>query len=292
VLDAVQGSEPGDLFLAPPPARSYKAEIAAHPGKLRIGMLTRASFGHIHPECLTATNLASKLLESFGHELDESYPESLFEEPVSMAAENRLLSVTPRSARCRYRGRMLHLVPHESVQSGRTRRVRKRTDDGGYEHHIFIESNAHRRHSDNTAYVLANPVNNSTLGTPTVPFTGTPGRTTWGYYGASTISVSAATNGVYFDECSWTGVIGGLYPACALGDGVQSPGCVAVDSRGNSTVYMIGAARPSPRCCSAGANRSFVVLPSGARRTRCPPRTETLRLCRIICIQPQGAPFN
>jgi len=32
VLDAVQGSEPGDLFLAPPPARSYKAEIGADPG--------------------------------------------------------------------------------------------------------------------------------------------------------------------------------------------------------------------------------------------------------------------
>lgn len=81
MLDAVQGSEPGDLFLAPPPARSYKAEIAADPGKLRIGMLTRASFGDIHPECLTATNAAAKLLESLGHEVEESYPESLFEEP-------------------------------------------------------------------------------------------------------------------------------------------------------------------------------------------------------------------
>jgi amidase len=80
MLDAVQGSEPGDLFLAPP-ARSYKAEIAADPGKLRIGMLTRASFGDIHPECLTATNAAAKLLESLGHEVEESYPESLFEEP-------------------------------------------------------------------------------------------------------------------------------------------------------------------------------------------------------------------
>jgi amidase len=81
MLDAVQGSEPGDLFLAPPPARNYKAEIAADPGKLRIGMLTRASFGDIHPECLTATIAAAKLLESLGHEVEESYPESLFEEP-------------------------------------------------------------------------------------------------------------------------------------------------------------------------------------------------------------------
>jgi amidase len=80
VLDAVQGSEPGDLFLAPPPARSYQAEIGADPGKLRIGMLTRTSFGDIHPECLTATHATARLLESLGHELDESYPESLFED--------------------------------------------------------------------------------------------------------------------------------------------------------------------------------------------------------------------
>jgi len=44
-------------------------------------MLTRASFGDIHPECLTATRATAKLLESLGHELEESYPESLFEEP-------------------------------------------------------------------------------------------------------------------------------------------------------------------------------------------------------------------
>src|ERR1700731_2413369 len=40
VLDAVQGSEPGDLFVALPPVRSYRAEVGADPGKLRIGMLT------------------------------------------------------------------------------------------------------------------------------------------------------------------------------------------------------------------------------------------------------------
>src|SRR5215472_236943 len=64
VLDAVRGSEPGDLFVALPPIRSYGAEIGADPGKLRIGMLTRASFGDIHPECLTGTLAAAKLLES------------------------------------------------------------------------------------------------------------------------------------------------------------------------------------------------------------------------------------
>jgi len=79
VLDAVQGSEPGDLFVAPPPARSYRTEVGADPGKLRIGMLTRASFGEIHPECVSATEGAAKLLESLGHEVEESYPEALFD---------------------------------------------------------------------------------------------------------------------------------------------------------------------------------------------------------------------
>jgi len=79
VLDAVQGSEPGDLFMALPPARSYQAEVGADPGKLRIGILTRASFGEIHPECFTATKTTAKLLESLGHEVEESYPEALLD---------------------------------------------------------------------------------------------------------------------------------------------------------------------------------------------------------------------
>jgi amidase len=79
VLDAVQGSEPGDLFVALAPARSYQAEVGADPGKLRIGMLTRASFGDIHPECLAATQAAAKLLESLGHEVEESFPEALLD---------------------------------------------------------------------------------------------------------------------------------------------------------------------------------------------------------------------
>jgi amidase len=79
VLDAVHGSEPGDLFVAPPPARSYRAEIGADPGKLRIGVLTRTTFGEIHRECRTATTGAAKLLESLGHAIEDSYPEALLD---------------------------------------------------------------------------------------------------------------------------------------------------------------------------------------------------------------------
>ena len=42
-------------------------------------MLTRASFGDIHPECRNAVEAAAGLLESLGHEVEESYPEALFD---------------------------------------------------------------------------------------------------------------------------------------------------------------------------------------------------------------------
>ncbi|HEY6417775.1 MAG TPA: amidase [Candidatus Binataceae bacterium] len=79
VLDAVHGADAGDLFLAPTPARSYTAELGADPGKLRIGMLTRTSSWEVHPECIRATTATAALLESFGHRIEEAYPEALFE---------------------------------------------------------------------------------------------------------------------------------------------------------------------------------------------------------------------
>jgi amidase len=79
VLDAVHGSEAGDLFVAQPPARCYRAEIGVDPGKLRVGVLTRTTFGEIHTECLTATTGAAKLLESLGHAIEDSYPEALLD---------------------------------------------------------------------------------------------------------------------------------------------------------------------------------------------------------------------
>src|SRR5262249_10594042 len=79
LLDAVQGSDPGDLFVALPPIKSYAAELGADPGKLRIGMLTRTAFGEIHSECRIATEAAAKQLESLGHEVVESYPEALLD---------------------------------------------------------------------------------------------------------------------------------------------------------------------------------------------------------------------
>lgn len=79
VLDAVHGSEPGDLYWIPPPARTYTAELGVDPGKLRIGILTRTRFGQVHQECVKATTATATLLESLGHRVEESFPEALFD---------------------------------------------------------------------------------------------------------------------------------------------------------------------------------------------------------------------
>src|SRR5690242_2036518 len=56
VLDAVAGAMPGDPYTAPPPARPFLKEVGADPGKLRIGVLTRAPGEQcaVHPECVAA----------------------------------------------------------------------------------------------------------------------------------------------------------------------------------------------------------------------------------------------
>jgi hypothetical protein len=44
---------------------------------------------------------------------------------------------------------------------------------------------------------------------------------------------------VYFEDVTWAGVVGGIYAACAVGDGPLSPGSVTVDEQRNYTAYLI-----------------------------------------------------
>ena len=110
VLDAVHGTEPGELYLAPPPARSYTAELGADPGRLRVGVLAP---DRIHPECLQATTATAKLLESFGHEVTESFPPPLFDphsghlSPPDMGAREQPLWRIGASQTLRNLGKML-----------------------------------------------------------------------------------------------------------------------------------------------------------------------------------------
>src|SRR5439155_1626929 len=63
VLDAVAGYLPGDPYTAPPPARPFRDEVGAAPGKLRVGLLVKAPAGQaeVHPECATAARETARL---------------------------------------------------------------------------------------------------------------------------------------------------------------------------------------------------------------------------------------
>src|SRR5919201_2256952 len=56
VLDAVAGYVPGDPYTAPPPARAFREEVGAPPGRLRVGLMRRAPGEQVavDPECATA----------------------------------------------------------------------------------------------------------------------------------------------------------------------------------------------------------------------------------------------
>jgi amidase len=84
VLDAIAGAMPGDPHAAPPPARPFLREVGAAPGKLRIGVLTRAPGEQfaVHPECVAAADNAGRLLESLGHRVEASHPTALDEAEV------------------------------------------------------------------------------------------------------------------------------------------------------------------------------------------------------------------
>jgi amidase len=72
VLDATAGSAPGDLHMAPLPARPWLQEVGADPGLLRVGMMLDLPNGApVDPECVRAATEAAALLEGLGHHVEE-----------------------------------------------------------------------------------------------------------------------------------------------------------------------------------------------------------------------------
>jgi amidase len=72
LLDATAGPDLGDPYPAPPPRRSFLAEVGADPGRLRIAWSARAADGvPVHPDCLAALRDAVELCADLGHELVE-----------------------------------------------------------------------------------------------------------------------------------------------------------------------------------------------------------------------------
>lgn len=84
LLDVVSGPMPGDPYTAPQPPRPFAGAVGDDPGRLRIGLLANAPRGgEIQPDCVEAVQNAARLLESLGHDMEESSPAAL-EDPSAV----------------------------------------------------------------------------------------------------------------------------------------------------------------------------------------------------------------
>ncbi|MEW2574405.1 amidase [Streptomyces sp. NPDC047070] len=73
LLDQIRGPEPGDPYFAQQPSRPYTQEVTRHPGRLRIGVLTRAWGGRrTTTPVADALSRTAGLLESLGHQVEEA----------------------------------------------------------------------------------------------------------------------------------------------------------------------------------------------------------------------------
>ena len=95
VLDAVAGWLPGDPYAAPGPARPYRDEIGADPGRLRIGLMT-TGVASVDPECAAGAEAAGRLLASLGHAVEVAHPEALHDPETMRAAVAVVTSWTAR----------------------------------------------------------------------------------------------------------------------------------------------------------------------------------------------------
>lgn len=73
VLDLICGPDPLCWYNAPAPERPYLEEVGADPGRLRVGVVTRAPFGlGLDPDCELAARRAGEALEGLGHGVEEA----------------------------------------------------------------------------------------------------------------------------------------------------------------------------------------------------------------------------
>src|SRR5690606_34780225 len=85
MLDATQGAEPGDPYMAPPPERPYLEEIKREPGKLRIAFSKKNANGALlHADCVKGVEEVAKRLAALGHEVVEDAPSLKSDEPASL----------------------------------------------------------------------------------------------------------------------------------------------------------------------------------------------------------------
>lgn len=75
VPNAVSGYEKGAFYTICNKECSFAEEVSKYPAKLRICFHMRPAYGRkVHPECIAAVEQTCKLLDSLGHEVEESAP--------------------------------------------------------------------------------------------------------------------------------------------------------------------------------------------------------------------------
>ena len=75
MLDAVSGPEAGSPYVTAVPARPFRDEVGADPGRLRIAVTDRPLLGdHMDDDCKVALRDTVALLESLGHTVVEASP--------------------------------------------------------------------------------------------------------------------------------------------------------------------------------------------------------------------------
>jgi amidase len=75
LLDVIAGPLPGEAYAAPAPDGSFLSATRRDPGRLRIGLATRARGGvGVDPACLDAVLATAKLCEELGHHVEEMVP--------------------------------------------------------------------------------------------------------------------------------------------------------------------------------------------------------------------------
>jgi amidase len=75
LLDATAGPAPGDPYAAPPPARSFVAEVGADPGRLRIAWsASNPIAAPVHRDCVLAVENAAALCAELGHDVEQAAP--------------------------------------------------------------------------------------------------------------------------------------------------------------------------------------------------------------------------
>jgi amidase len=100
ILDATAGAVPGDLHMAPPPARPWVEEIGRDPGRLRIGLVVETPSGSpVDPLCAGAAMAAARRLEAIGHQVAQLDGSSLFDREGSEAMRTIIAAGIARDVR-------------------------------------------------------------------------------------------------------------------------------------------------------------------------------------------------